>query len=216
MSDNMNKMCPYCDSEDVELYSDGSGSCKSCKKSFSKPKEILLDLKQNKAVQRKCRKCGINTSLKICPDCGTIIVCRFCGGSEIKVYKDKDIEYEYCTKCGTNLDAEKLDKFEYECNNCGADLSENDKICPKCGERFEDEEPNGESELSRTGYFLMVIGAIVYLITFIVTISYAPNFKDIQESLNYSRIMAAIGFLSIFAFMIGSIVQIKALIENGG
>ena len=33
----------------------------------------------------------------------------------------------------------KTTKYEYECDNCGAGVTEEDVICPNCGYSFEDE-----------------------------------------------------------------------------
>jgi len=173
--------CPNCNSPDINIWDDGSGFCKSCKKSFSQYKTI-----------KRCLKCG---------------------STELKRYEDKDVQYVSCKNCNERVplnDFIKRSESEYECDNCGTRVLESDKKCPKCGERLEDDAI--KKKISKTGYYLMCLGATLYFVVSIISFVYTPDYRDIEDVLNYSRLMTAIGFMGVLTFMFGSIKQIKELL----
>ena len=57
----------------------------------------------------------------------------------------------------------------------------------------------------------MCLGATIYFVVSIISFVYSPDYRDIEEVLNYTRLMAAIGFMGVLAFMFGSIKQIKEM-----
>ena len=143
------------------------------------------------------------TEEKRCPNCGNI---------ELKKFEDNGMEYIHCSKCDKDL---PLDEFvkrsdsEFVCDKCGASVLEIDYKCPNCGDILFEDEKN--KEISKTGYYLMCLGATIYFILTIITFVYIPDTRDIQDYMNYSRLMTAITFMAIIAFMFGSIKQIKEL-----
>jgi rubrerythrin len=62
----------------------------------------------------------------------------------LKSSADLSFEYfeEYATEAlgQVRIIDDKLDEFEYYCDECGAIINEDDKFCPKCGVDFDDEE----------------------------------------------------------------------------
>lgn len=61
------------------------------------------------------------------------------------------------------------------------------------------------------GYALMMSGALIYLGVFIIINAYTPEFSDLNEYINYSKLMTALGFFGVIIFMLGAILEIKAL-----
>ena len=85
--------------------------------------------------------------------------------------------------------------------------------CPQCGEPLyedDDYEKNSKS-VPKAGYYLMCLGATIYFVVSVISFVYVPDVRNIDDALNYTRLMAALGFMGIIAFMFGSIKQIKEL-----
>ena len=143
--------------------------------------------------------------------------CLYCGSTELKKYKEKEIQYIYCSNCDKKVplnDYVKRSESDFICDNCGARVLEEDDKCLQCGEPlYEDDEHKEKSSknIPKTGYNLMCLGATIYFVVSIITFVYTPDYRDIDEVLNYTRLMAALGFMGVFAFMFGSIKQIKEL-----
>ncbi len=143
--------------------------------------------------------------------------CPYCGNTELKKYEDKDVQYVYCTNCDKQVDLNdfvKRSESDFICDNCGAKVLEEDDKCLQCGEPlYEDEEYKEKVSkiIPKTGYNLMCLGATIYFVVSIISFVYSPDYRDIEEVLNYTRLMAAIGFMGVLAFMFGSIKQIKEM-----
>lgn len=144
--------------------------------------------------------------------------CPYCGSTELKKYKEKDndAQYIFCSNCDRYIplnDFIKRSNSEYICDNCGASVLEDEDKCPNCGEPLYEDDgyEYDKSNAPKTGYYLMCLGATIYFVISIITFVYTPDYRDIEEVLNYSRLMTALGFMGIIAFMFGSIKQIKEL-----
>ncbi|MDO9536684.1 MAG: hypothetical protein Q7J68_00005 [Thermoplasmata archaeon] len=61
------------------------------------------------------------------------------------------------------------------------------------------------------GYSLMILGAGIYFVITIITLAYTPEFDDLNDYLNYSRLMATLVFFGVLMFMYGSILEIKEI-----
>jgi Zn finger protein HypA/HybF involved in hydrogenase expression len=177
MNENVRLSCPNCNSQEVEIHSDGSGYCLSCKTSFLKPQIISIDSQIRQTAEIYCRKCGTLTSMPLCPQCGTALYCNNCKSPDIRLYQDKDIKYEYCANCGKNLEviSEKVPKVEpeWECSNCGAFSHDSDKKCPKCGMSFkEDKIVGGKNFKKSKKRIVIVVVALLIVVSLVGCLSY--------------------------------------------
>jgi len=102
---------------------------------------------------------------------------------------------------------------DYICDSCGAKVLESDNVCRHCKEPLY--EDDNESEV-RTGYNLMCLGAVIYVVVTIISYAYTPDSRDIEDAVNYGRTMGIAGFIGVLIFMIGSIMQVKELMSASG
>ena len=147
--------------------------------------------------------------------------CPKCGSTNLKRHKETDNKYVFCVDCETETPLPefiRLDRREYECDKCEAPVSLLDEQCPNCGEPFDegvlDEnvvKSSKKIKKENTGYKLMIFGAILYFVITIINFVYVPDTRDLEDFVNYSRLMTALGFFGVIAFMYGSIRQMAVL-----
>jgi RNA polymerase subunit RPABC4/transcription elongation factor Spt4 len=101
-----------------------------------------MDEKSNTGIPFKCSYCGAPMSFNdfVCKSCWTDI-----NGNKV----DKNLYINEVQEYVNENDTTDIEKeiIEYTCTNCGAELKEEDMVCPKCGaDVSEIEEENAEDE----------------------------------------------------------------------
>ena len=126
--------------------------------------------------------------------------CIYCGSDDIREYSEGEIKYDYCFICGEpQTGGPPPPKLK------SATIEENTII--------EKEKRSDTHSPSKSGYYLMCIGAIIYIIVFFILMIYTPDYEKIQDYLNYTRLMTGLGFGGVIIFMLGSILQTKVLLQ---
>jgi ribosomal protein L40E len=102
-----------------------------------KPAEEEEELAEEEAGEVECSACGatISADATECPECGEELE-RITKEEEEEVAEEKEEEA---------VEEEEEVVEEYECPTCGASISAEDKVCPECGEEFEEEEVEEEA-----------------------------------------------------------------------
>ncbi len=135
--------------------------CKKCGSENTDNAKFCLECGANLVEQRKeseitkCIKCGAELPKKA-------KFCSECGASQIEVVEEKEsiqisepvIEEVYDPASTQTGSSEQLESVNTEndikklCSSCGAEVSPDDKFCPGCGMKLEDEEITNSSNVS--------------------------------------------------------------------
>lgn len=135
--------------------------CKKCGSENTDNAKFCLECGANLVEQRKeseitkCIKCGAELPKKA-------KFCSECGASQIEVVEEKEsiqisepvIEEVYDSTSIQTDSSEQLESNNTEndtkklCSSCGAEVSPDDKFCPGCGMKLEDEEITNSSNVS--------------------------------------------------------------------
>jgi DNA-directed RNA polymerase subunit RPC12/RpoP len=111
-----------------------------------------------------------------------------------------------CPKCGDAFEEEKKPK----CRFCGADVREGDYLCGRCGRPLRDDMAGP----SLSGIGLMVLGGLIYLISFIYSATSpqpGSTVEELSKQLKDARTMSMIGAVGTVIFMVGCVVQCLSL-----
>lgn len=135
--------------------------CKKCGSENTDNAKFCLECGANLVEQRKeseitkCIKCGAELPKKA-------KFCSECGASQIEVVEEKEsiqisepvIEEVYDPASTQTGSSEQLESDNTEndikklCSSCGAEVSPDDKFCPGCGMKLEDEKITNSSNVS--------------------------------------------------------------------
>ena len=81
------------------------------------------------------------------------------------------------------------DHETYQCSDCGADIDENAKVCPKCGANFDSKEKEITTSFSKPGIGSKVISIVTTIIAIAIVSSINPLIKYCSnpDSIEYSN-----------------------------
>mgnify|MGYP001767248137 CR=1 FL=1 len=65
--------------------------------------------------------------------------------------------------------------------------------------------------ISRKGYTLMIVGMCIYFFMTLFSFAFTPEFDNIDDYMNYSKLIGLMSFIGVLMFMYGSIIEVRSL-----